>query len=260
MDKIKDTLMLAMDEAGKVLKKYYGNLSTIEYKGDVNLVTQADKESEKTIIKIIKDSFPNHQILAEESGISKDESDYKWIIDPLDGTTNYAHTLPIFAISIGVEYKKEIIIGGIFNPISNELFFAEKGNGAYLNDQKINVSKVNQLEQALLVTGFPYDRREQVDYYMDVYGKFLKVSQGVMRLGAAALDFVSVACGRLDGYWERKLFPWDMAAGMLIVEEAGGKVTNFSGGKFSYYNTQVLATNSLIHDEMTEILKGIKHT
>jgi len=259
MEKLKETLMLALKEAGKVLRKHYGNPSEIEYKGDVNIVTQADKESEDTIIKIIKDTFPRHQILAEESGITNEESEYKWIIDPLDGTTNYAHTLPIFAISIGIEYKKEIIVGGVYNPIRNELFFAEKGAGAYLNDKKIYVSKVDKLEQALLVTGFPYDRRENVDYYMKVYGEFLKVSQGVMRLGAAALDFCSVACGRLDGYWERKLFPWDQSAGMLIVEEAGGKVTDFSGNKFSYYDKQVLATNSLIHDEMVRILKKIKH-
>jgi len=260
MNELKDILMLSLKEAGRTLRKYYGNLSKIEYKSDVNLVTQADKESEATIIKIIKSAFPKHQILAEESGITKEESEYKWIVDPLDGTTNYAHTLPIFAISIGIEYKKEIIMGGVYNPISNELFFSEKGNGAYLNDKKICVSKVDKLEKALLVTGFPYDRRENVDYYMDVYGKFLKVSQGVMRLGAAAIDFCSVACGRLDGYWERKLYPWDQSAGMLIVEEAGGKVTDFSGNKTSCYNKQVLVTNGLIHNGMVKILKKIKHS
>ena len=260
MNELKDILMLSLKEAGKILRKYYGNISKIEYKSDASLVTQADKESEATIIKIIKSAFPTHQILAEESGITKEESEYKWIIDPLDGTTNYAHTLPIFAISIGIEHKKEIILGGVYNPISNELFFAEKGNGAYLNDKKIRVSKVDKLDRALLVTGFPYDRRENVDYYMNIYGKFLKVSQGVMRLGAAAIDFCSVACGRLDGYWERKLYPWDQAAGILIVEEAGGKVTDFIGKKFSCYDKQVLVTNGLIHNEMVKILKTIKHT
>lgn len=255
-----DAIKGALDESGPILMKHYGALERIERKGTstIDLVTVADRESEAAIKRVLGDLYPNHQILAEESGADYDgkEVDYRWIIDPLDGTTNFSHSFPMFSISIAVEHKGEIVAAGVENPFYKERFLAEKGAGAFLNGTSIHVSKVGALEQSLMVTGFPYDRQKRVDHYLGIMGDFLQRVHGVLRLGSAALDLCSVACGRLEGFWEEKLSPWDTAAGFLLVEEAGGRVTNFKGGRFSPYGPELLATNGAIHEESLEVLKS----
>lgn len=256
MASIKEVLDQAIRSAGDVLLKHYRSVKTLETKGEIDLLTVADKEAEATIIRVIRKAFPDHQILAEESGhIMKSQADYKWIIDPLDGTTNYSHSFPIFCVSIGVEHQDEIIMGGVYNPFAKEYFFATKGKGALLNDKPIRVSSVDGLDRSLVVTGFPYDRRQHIDHYLGYIREFLLRSHGVLRIGAAALDLCSVACGRLEGFWEEKLHPWDVAAGILIVREAGGECTDFSGRASSSYDTSILATNGRIHQEMLEVLQ-----
>lgn len=250
----------ALGEATQVLLRHYGRLERIEKKGEIDLVTVADRESEAVVKRVICDAFPTHQILAEESGedYGGKSHEYRWIIDPLDGTTNFSHSFPIFSVSIAVERAGEIVAAGIEAPVARERFLAERGGGATLNREPIRVSKIADVASALLVSGFPYDRRERVQHYMDIFGAFLKRAQGVLRLGSAALDLCAVAAGRLDGFWEEKLNPWDTAAGWLIVEEAGGCVTDFSGGKYSPYGKALLATNGLIHDECVAILRGFR--
>lgn len=256
MASVREVLDQGIRAAGDVLLKHYGNLKTVEVKGEINLLTVADKEAEAAIIKVIRKAYPNHQILAEESGrIKESQADYTWIIDPLDGTTNYSHSFPIFCVSIGVVHHDEIVMGGVYNPFAKEYFFAAKGEGALLNDESIRISSVDALEQSLVVTGFPYDRRENIDHYLRYIREFLLRSHGVLRIGAAALDLCSVACGRLEGFWEEKLHPWDVAAGILIVREAGGVCTDFSGRPSSPYDTSILATNGHIHQEMLDVLK-----
>jgi myo-inositol-1(or 4)-monophosphatase len=244
-------------EAGKFLKYNIGKIKNIERKQgeETNLVTEIDKQSEALIIKKIHDRFPSHAILGEESGASQNSSEYRWIIDPLDGTTNYTHGLPIFCVTIGVEYNGEIIAGAIYDPNADELFTAEKGKGAYLNGMRIKVSSHNTLINSLLVTGFPYNVKENPYNVVEHFTHFLPVAQGVRRLGSAALDLAYVACGRMDGYWEVFLNPWDKAAGILLVKEAGGTVTNFTGDRNDIlYNPNTLASNGLIHDAMLTVL------
>lgn len=243
-------------EAGRFLKINIGKVRNIQTKKEeINLVTEIDKESEKKIVELIKSKFPHHQILAEESGEMKSESDYKWIIDPLDGTTNYTHSFPIFCVSIALEYKGEVILGVIYDPNLDELFWAEKGKGAFLNNKKISVSKTDKLIKSMLATGFPYNVRENPDNCIEHFVNFLMEAQAIRRLGSAALDLAYVACGRLDGFWEVNLNPWDVAAGKIIIEEAGGKITDFYGSKFSIYTKGVLASNGLIHEQMLEVIK-----
>jgi myo-inositol-1(or 4)-monophosphatase len=256
MVSIREVLDQAIRAAGDVLLKHYCNLGTVESKGGINLVTVADREAEETIIRVIRKAYPDHQILAEESGhIQKGETDYTWIIDPLDGTTNYSHSFPIFCVSIGVVHQDEIIMGGVYNPFADEYFVAEKGKGAWLNNQPIRVSSVEALGRSLVVTGFPYDRRDNIDHYLRYIREFLFRSHGVLRIGAAALDLCCVACGRLEGFWEEKLYPWDVAAGILIVREAGGTCTDFSGRPSSCYDASILATNGRVHQEMLDVLQ-----
>ncbi|MEW6684671.1 MAG: inositol monophosphatase family protein [Candidatus Edwardsbacteria bacterium] len=256
---LKETLVFAVKEGGKFLLENFGRRSRIDYKGEINLVTTVDRESEKKIIKIIQKEFPDHQILTEESSPCPDLSGrarpYCWLIDPLDGTTNYAHGFLVFCVSIAVEYEREIILGAIYNPVLDELFFAEKGKGAFLNGKKIKVSSTKKLTKSLLATGFPYDIRESRINNLDHFANFALKAQAIRRAGSAALDLAYVACGRFDGFWELKLFPWDMAAGSLLVSESGGRVTNFRGEKFSVYVPECLATNGKIHQEMIKILK-----
>lgn len=247
-------------EAGKFLKINLGKVKNIQTKKEeINLVTEIDKESEKKIVEFIKSKFPHHSILAEESGEAKSDSGYKWIIDPLDGTTNYTHSFPIFCVSIALEYKGEVILGVIYDPNFDELFWAEKNKGAFLNGKKISVSKTDKLIKSMLATGFPYNVRENPDNCIEHFVNFLMEAQAIRRLGSAALDLAYVACGRLDGFWEVNLNPWDVAAGKIIIEEAGGKLTDFYGNKFSIYTRGVVASNGLIHQQMLEVIKrGLK--
>jgi myo-inositol-1(or 4)-monophosphatase len=206
-------------------------------------------------MEIIHSYFPDHNILSEEAGDLKMNSDYVWIVDPIDGTVNYAHALPIYCISIALQIKNEVVLGLVFNPVSNEKFYSENGKGAFLNGKRINVSGKKNLRDALLVTGFPYGAQNNTDHCIDHFVNFLKHGLPIRRLGSAALDMCYVACGRFEGFWEVSLNPWDVAAGNLILKEAGGKTTDFFGDKYSIYNKQILATNGNIHKEMMEVIK-----
>jgi myo-inositol-1(or 4)-monophosphatase len=253
-----DLAIEAALEAGNFLKMNVGNVKQIEYKGGhaTNLVTEIDKKSEEIIISKIKKKYPNHDFLGEESGYAKVTSEFRWIIDPLDGTTNFAHGLPIFSVTIGLEYKGEIILGVVYHPILDELFTAEKGKGAYLNKKRIKVSQTKKLIESLVVTGFPYTINQKPEPEITHFRNFIVESQAVRRLGSAALDLAYVACGRFDGFWEGTLNAWDMSAGVLLVTEAGGKWTDYQGKPSSVYNKQVLTSNGLIHNEMMEVLKN----
>lgn len=248
---------LAATTAGNVLLKYQDNLTAITEKGRPgDLVTEADKEAEAQILEILQDHVPNHAILAEESGeLGNEESPYLWAIDPLDGTTNYAHGYPVSAVSIGLLIAGVPQVGVVYNPFTNELFQAAKGLGATLNDRPLHVSSTAKLEQSLLVTGFAYDRRETDDNNYAEFCHLTHLTQGVRRSGSAALDLTSVACGRLDGYWERGISPWDMAAGIVLVEEAGGKVTAYDGSPLNLKSGRILATNGHLHDRLSQALQ-----
>jgi myo-inositol-1(or 4)-monophosphatase len=253
-------LQLAVEaalEAGRFLKANVGKIKTIERKGgqETNLVTEIDRKAEQIIIGRIKEKYPDHDFLGEESGSADVKSEYKWIIDPLDGTINYTHGVPVFCVSIGLEHNGEIILGVVYDPNLDELFTAEKGKGAYLNKKRIEVSKKTRLIESLIVTGFPYDIRDNPDPVVAHFRNFLAEAQAIRRLGSAAIDLCYVAAGRFDGFWEGMLNPWDMAAGVLMVTEAGGKWTDFRGLPSSVYGKQMLATNTLIHDQMLAVLK-----
>ncbi|WP_018626798.1 inositol monophosphatase family protein [Niabella aurantiaca] len=237
------------------LTRYFQQSFSIQHKeGRNNLVTDADHASEKAIIEVIRRHYPDHFILTEESGELAGDPEYKWIIDPLDGTINFAHGLPLNCVSVGVEYKKEIILGMVYNPHMNELFFAEKGKGATLNGKPIKVSMETEAMKSCLVTGFPYVYIHMENGPLQVFDRLIKEGVPVRRLGAAAIDLCWVAAGRFDGFYEHKLEAWDSAAGFLIVEEAGGKVTDFNGDNYSPYQHRILATNGLIHEEMLNII------
>lgn len=246
-------------EAGKLLKERLGDVRVLDYKAAFNIVTDVDNASERTIVEILKSECPDDQILAEESGlISKGKNDRRWLIDPLDGTTNFAHTYPFFAVSIGLEEAGERVLGVVYNPMTDELFWAEKGGGAWLNDEKISVSDAKTMNVSLLATGFPPDTETAARTNMLQFKTITNMSHGVRRDGSAALDLSFVAAGRLDGFWELKLAPWDIAAGSLIVEEAGGRVTNLSGGPLDMSTGHILATNAKIHDEVVGVLKSLE--
>lgn len=244
-------------DAGQLLLEKFDRGIAVHKKGDINLVTEADLASEALIIERIKSYYPKHSILAEESGnavVICGENTWKWVIDPLDGTTNFAHGYPCFCVTLALEYDGEIVIGVTFDPTRNELFAAERGRGASLNNKPIRVSPTEQLGDALLVTGFPYDFKKREDFARNLT-QFLIHSRGVRRDGSAAIDMAYVACGRFDGMWEEGLNPWDMAAGVLLIEEAGGQVSYYDGSKFSIYQPPMLATNGLIHQQMADVLK-----
>ena len=253
---IKSTLIQAAKASAAVLKDYFDRSFEVHSKDSLNnLVTEVDKRSEDIIINIIKSQYPNHQILSEEIGEIKQESEYKWIIDPIDGTVNYAHRLPICCVSIAVEKAGEIILGAVFNPFLNEFFFAEKGNGATLNDKKIHVSSNRQLEVAFLVTGFPYHWDAASGQTISTFERLIRRGVPVRRLGSAALDLCYVACGRFDGFWESNLQPWDSAAGFLMVEESGGEVSDFQSRRYSPYQKEILASNAGIHQHLLEVIQ-----
>jgi myo-inositol-1(or 4)-monophosphatase len=251
------TAIEAARAAGKMLREGVGKIKTIERKqGEAtNLVTEFDKRAEAMIIATIRERFPSHDILAEESGSHDIASDYRWVIDPLDGTTNYTHGLPLFSVSIAIECQGEIIAGVVYDPSADELFSAEKGKGAFCNGTRLHVSSADSLITSLLVTGFPYTYRQDPGRIIDHFENFLMEAQGIRRLGSAALDLAYIAAGRLDGYWELTLFPWDKAAGILLVKEAGGRVTDILGNPDSIYTPNTLASNGLIHSAMIDVLQ-----
>jgi myo-inositol-1(or 4)-monophosphatase len=244
-------------DAGDILKHYTHREKQVEFKGRANLVTIADKESEALIIRGIQKHYPGHSILAEESGAreSLHGANVRWVIDPLDGTTNFAHRYPFYCVSIGVEVDGVVTCGAVYDPSRDEMFSAARGAGAFMNGESIRVSDVDKLSHALLLTGFPYDFREHIETPLGMFRGFLMESQAVRRGGSAALDLCHMAAGRCDGFWEMKLQPWDTAAGGVIAEEAGARFTDFSGGPFSIYKKEILASNGRIHDEMVSVLK-----
>ncbi len=260
LDHFLDIATEAALAAGAVLQQYWGNLETVKEKGRPgDLITEADAAAETVILKILNRHFPDHQILAEESGKQGNQtSQYLWAIDPLDGTTNYAHQYPFFATSIGLLVNGVPQVGVIFDPFRQELFRAAKGLGATRNRQPIRVSTTSTLANSLLVTGFAYDRRETIDNNYAEFCHLTHLTQGVRRAGAASLDLAYVACGRLDGYWERGLSPWDIAAGVVLVEEAGGKVTAYDQKPFDLYSGRILATNGSLHHLLSTELLDVK--
>lgn len=250
-----DTAIRAAKAAGALQRERLWLEHDIAFKGKSNLVTEVDTACEELIVDAIRGSYPDHDILAEENEYIPINSSHKWIIDPLDGTTNYAHGFPWFGVSIALEIDAEIQTGVIFHPMMNELFTATKGKGAFLNGGRIHVSLHTQLQDCLLATGFPYDRTWDNENNFSNFEKMQMAARAVRRAGAAALDLAYVAAGRLDGYWECKLKPWDTAAGMLLVEEAGGKVTDYRCGPYTIYNSRIMASNGLVHEEMASVLQ-----
>jgi myo-inositol-1(or 4)-monophosphatase len=244
-------------EAGRVLAEKFGRALQITNKGDIDLVTEADIAAERLIVERIRSYHPRHQILTEEAGDILIEggadSAYKWIIDPLDGTTNYAHGYPVFCVSVALEHEGRIVVGVVYDPTRDELFAAERGEGATLNGRRIRVSDTNELGRALLCTGFPYDVRERSNFARHFHN-FIMQSQSLRRDGSAALDLAYVACGRFEGFFEEGLRPWDVAAGVLLVEEAGGRVTHYDGSPFHIYTPPIAASNGLVHDAMLRVL------
>lgn len=247
-------------DAGSILTDKLGRVMQVRSKGDINLVTEADLAAERLIIERIKSYYPRHAILAEESGATESviaiagSSEWKWIVDPLDGTTNFAHGYPCFCVSIALERNGQIEVGVVYDPTRDEMFAAERGSGASLNGRRVQVSLVEELNSAMLCTGFPYDVRERPHFALD-FTNFTMEAQAVRRDGSAALDLAYVACGRFDGFWEDGLNPWDVAAGVLLIEEAGGRVTDFVGGELDIYTPKVLVSNGRIHDQMMRVLK-----
>jgi myo-inositol-1(or 4)-monophosphatase len=249
-----DFAISVAQEAGALLRDRLNTKFTISHKGAINLVTEVDIASETLIRERLATRYPRHQVLAEEGGLAESASEYRWIVDPLDGTTNYAHGYPVFAVSIALEYRGEVILGVVYDPMRDELFAAEKGSGATLNRKTIRVSETSLLIKSVLSTGFPYDIKTSKMTNLDHWTNFAMNAQALRRDGAAAIDLCYVACGRFDGFWELNLGAWDTAAGGLIVEEAGGRVTSFSGGAFSNYTPEIIASNGLIHDQMIEVI------
>lgn len=255
LEHIKRVGIAAAYKGGSLLRSYFGKISKIDKKGAIDLVTEADIESEKVIIHTIQRAFPDHAVLAEESGLNKGASECSWIVDPLDGTTNFTHQLNLFSISIAFALKGDTEVGIVLIPLTGELFTTIKGKGAELNGRPIRVSNSPTVSESLLITGFPYNKREFIDPLMIRFAKCLKASQGIRRLGSAAIDLCFVACGRFDGFWEQNLNPWDTAAGELIAREAGAIVTDFSNNPFTIDKNEILATNGKIHKEMLSLLE-----
>lgn len=256
MTALKEVLYEATREAGKIISDYFQGSFTVDNKEGINnLVTEVDKHSEKRIIEIIRKHYPTHSIISEEVGEMIQDSPYQWIIDPIDGTVNFAHGIPLCCVSIGLKHNDDLILGAVYNPMMNELFFAEKGKGAFLNDKPISVSTKSDFRKACLVTGFPYKWPDSQEHPIRVFERFILEGLPVRRLGSAAIDLCWVACGRFDGFWEYNLSSWDVAAGYLIVQEAGGRITNFEGDPYSVFDKETLATNGHIHEEMLRLIR-----
>ena len=244
-------------ESGKILSKYFGNISSIKKKtSSIDLVTNVDIESDRLIIKSIQNKFPNHTIVTEESHLEEKNSDFKWIIDPLDGTTNFIHNLPIFAVSIGLQYKNNTVLGVVYNPAADKMFHAINKKGSYLNDKRIFTSSSKTLSESLIVTGFPYLHDKKWEKSFSIFKDFYSKTQGVRRLGAAALDLCFVAMGRFEVFYEFNLKPWDICAGSIIAEEAGAKVTDWNGFKYPSSGKRIIASNRYVHDEALKVLKS----
>ena len=254
MSKYAKAAIRAAYASGLLIKRSVGKISDISFKGRDNIVTNVDKASEKLIIKMILNAFPDHSILSEESSPVNSGSIYRWVIDPIDGTTNFAHAFPFFCVSIALEESGSIILGVVYDPMRDEIFIAEKGKGATLNGKRIEVSRVNKLGGSFLATGFSYGITRK-DRNITHFKNLLVKTQAIRRAGSAALDLCYVACGRFDGFWEMNLHPWDIAAASLIVKEAKGVVTKFDGKPSSHYDRNILATNSRIHKQMVKSLE-----
>ncbi|NQT95793.1 MAG: inositol monophosphatase [Candidatus Omnitrophica bacterium] len=243
-------------EAGSFLMKNLGKIKSIHYKGRMNLTTNVDKKCEALIVERVRSAFPEHSLLCEETGKGgAKETTFRWLIDPLDGTTNYTHGFPFFSVSIGLLEGNKLLVGVVYDPTRDELFSAARGCGAYLNKKRIRVSRVRKLNHALLVTGFPYRFGKDMNRSIENFRRFMLKAQAVRRAGSAALDLCYVAMGRFDGFWEAGLHPWDTAAGAIIVEEAGGRMTTFDGESFSPFRKEMIGTNSHIHNQMIKVLK-----
>jgi myo-inositol-1(or 4)-monophosphatase len=240
----------AAEKAGSILNRMFGQIDSIRKKGEIDLVTEADLQAEKTILAVLNRHFPQDSILTEETGKYNHRPDRVWIVDPLDGTTNFAHTFPCFAVSIALEVQKEVVLGVVFNPYLGEFFEAVKGRGASLNREAIKVSQTRELGDSLLATGFPYNVRQDPHKVVELFKKMIVLAQGVRRPGSAAIDLCYVASGRFDGFWEEGLKPWDTAAGSIIVKEAGGKVTNYEGEVYTPYQENIVAANPLVFESM----------
>jgi len=243
---------------GGILRKSYGRRQTIHFKGEINLVTDVDRESEAYILGRIRDRFPDHGLLSEESPERRSPSPYRWIVDPLDGTTNYAHGYPCFCVSVAVEHEGAVVAGAVYDPLLDESFTASKGGGAFRNGERIAVSEIAELRRSLLATGFAYDVKTSTDDNFDYFHAFVLTGQAIRRDGSAALDLCYLACGRFDGFWELKLKPWDTAAGLLVLHEAGGISTRLDGGTYDIHQPDLLASNGLIHAQMAEVLRKAK--
>jgi myo-inositol-1(or 4)-monophosphatase len=256
---LRDTAVELAREAGAILREGWGRTHRPELKGRIDLVTEYDRRSEALLLERLRRRFPGHAVLAEESGGHEAAgAAVRWVIDPLDGTTNFAHNYPFFAVSIGVEMEGGLVAGAIYDPVRDEMFAAARGAGASVNGEPIVASRIERVDGALLVTGFPYDVREHPERILPAFHAFLMRAQGVRRDGSAALNLCYLACGRFDGFWESSLSPWDMAAGVLLVREAGGEVTRYDGAPFALDGRQILASNGLIHAEMIAILAAAR--
>jgi len=255
---LKQVLIEATYAGATQLQHYFGkkNLSVANKEGINNLVTEGDHASEKAIIEHIRESFPDHYILSEEAGENATNSPFKWIIDPIDGTVNFANGIPVCCVSIAVEQHGKMILGAVYNPFMNEFFFAEKGGGAFLNEKPIHVSAQTEVKNACMVTGFPYTYLDSPNGPLQVFSRLIRKGIPVRRLGSAAIDLCWVAAGRFDGFYEHKLQAWDSSAGFLMVEEAGGIVTDFEGRPYSPYQPHLVATNGKIHDELLKWISG----
>jgi myo-inositol-1(or 4)-monophosphatase len=251
-----DTAIDIAREAGSLLAHYFEKRVSFELKGEHDLVTEADRASERLVVDRLRSYFPSHGIVAEEGGGHTGTSEYRWYVDPLDGTTNFAHGFPVYNVTLGLERAGEMIAGVIYDPTRNELFAAERGAGAHLNHRRIRVSMASRLQDCLVATGFPSRKRHQ-NVNVHFYYQLAMLTHGVRRAGSAAIDLAYVACGRLDGFWEFKLNPWDMAAGLLMVEEAGGRCSDMRGGSASLTGPHLLADNGLIHEEMLGLFAEI---
>jgi len=241
--------------AGQMLLASFDKSREITFKGAVDLVTDHDRKSQQLIFSHLSSLYPGHDFLAEEDLCEERGADFRWIIDPIDGTTNYAHTFPFFCVSIALEWKGCIALGLVYDPMRGEMFTGVEGEGAYLNGKPIQVSTVADLNNSLLATGFPYDLRESKVNNLDHFAHFAVRAQAIRRCGSAALDLCYLACGRFDGFWEMKLSPWDVAAGALVVQEAGGRVSDFGDDDYSPYGNEILASNGLIHPQMLDVLR-----
>jgi myo-inositol-1(or 4)-monophosphatase len=251
------TAVTAARRAGDIILKNLGHLSTgdIQSKQESDFVTEVDRLSESVIMQVIREKFPSHSFLAEETLKQEEQDNYRWIIDPLDGTTNYIHGFPMFSVSIALEYKREIIVGVVFDPLRDELFHALKDSGAFLNNNPVQVSDITSLKKSLITTGFPFRKKDMIDLYLEAFKKIFNNVSDLRRAGSAALDFAYLSSGRSDGFFEIGLSPWDVAAGSLVIKEAGGTITDFGGGGDYLSTGNIVAGNTKIHAELLAIIK-----